>query len=69
MPSTRDPRQALKEAKQIAADHGLFVVEKQDKDRPFYLLYREMHTHNVLIGRRATPQSLRTLVCKVANFH
>lgn len=45
MTRRHSPLQQLKEAKQIAKDHGLFVVEKAERD------------------------GIRTLVCKVANFH
>lgn len=59
------PLQQFKEAKQIALDHGLFVVDKGSE----YQLYRRMATRNVFIGKRSTPAALRTLVCKVTNFH
>lgn len=70
MPSQRDPRQTLKEAKQIALDHNMFVVEKADRaGMTKYLLYRRTTPHNTLVGRRATPDALRSLVCKAANYH
>ncbi len=70
MPSQRDPRQTLKEAKQIALDHGLFVVEKADRaGMTQYLLYRCTPPNNTYVGRRATPAALRSLVCKAANYH
>lgn len=69
MRSQRDPRQIVKEAKQIALDHGLFVVEKADRGVTQYLLYRNTPPNNTYIGRRATPAALRSLVCKAANYH
>lgn len=63
------PLQQVKEAKQIARDHGCFVVEKADPKGPVFLLYRQMPGHNVFIGRRTTPAGIRTLVCKATGFH
>lgn len=41
------PLQQLKEAKQIARDHGLFVIEKPDgRGNTAYLLYREHRPGN-----------------------
>lgn len=58
------PLQKLKEAKQIARDHGCFVVEKADK----YLVYRQ-GARPIYLGTRGTPSALRTFVCKVTNFN
>lgn len=69
MTRRHSPLQQLKEAKQIARDHGLFVVEKAERDGTSYLLYREQQPTNTLIGRRSSPSGIRNLVCKVANFH
>jgi hypothetical protein len=63
------PLQQLKEAKVIARDHGLFVVEKPDRGGIRYLLYRSQTTGNEFLGVRKSPQGIRALVCKVANFH
>ncbi|THF61434.1 hypothetical protein E6C76_20350 [Pseudothauera nasutitermitis] len=64
------PLQQLKEAKQIARDHGLFVAEKKDiRGHTAYLLYRETPTRNVFVGKRSSPEGIRALVCKAANFH
>ena len=69
MPSQPDRKQALLEARQLAHQHGLFIVEKRDPHGPFYLLYRPMPTTSVLIGRRSNPQALHTLVRKAAATH
>lgn len=63
------PLQQLKEAKVIARDHGLFVVEKPERAGTRSLLYRSQTTGNVFLGRRSSPEGIRALVCKVANFH
>lgn len=65
MPAARNPLQVIKEAKQIARDHGGFVVEKPGR----FLVYRCTPTQNVLCGWRSQPADLRALVCRVFNFH
>lgn len=65
MPTPRNPIQVLKEAKQIARDHGCFVVEKAGR----YLVYRKTPGRVVYLGFRSTPETLRPFVCKVTNFH
>ena len=60
--------QQLKEAKQIALDHGCFVVEKPGTHGMRYLLYRKTHPHNTYIGQRGSPEALRALVCKATHF-
>lgn len=68
MPSTRDPRQVLKEARQIAHDHGCFVSEKHSGCSTYYLLYRRT-SPPTLIGQRSTASALRTLVRKACSTH
>jgi len=65
MPTPRNPIQVLKEAKQIARDHGCFVVEKAGR----FLVYRKTPVRNVYLGSRGTPETLRPFVCAVTNFH
>jgi len=62
------PLQQLKEAKQIARDHGCFVVEKPGARGTRYLLYRQQQPDNVYIGQRSSPEGIRELVCKATNF-
>ncbi|MDD2744185.1 MAG: hypothetical protein PHV02_18130 [Rhodocyclaceae bacterium] len=69
MPTVRNPLQVLKEAKQIARDHGCFVVEKADPKGTRYLVYRRTYDHNECVGARFSVTSLHKLVCKVTNFH
>lgn len=69
MTRPRNPLQLVKEAKRIALDHNLFVVEKPDPKGIAYLLYRKQLPANVFLGRRRSPAGIRDLVCKVANFH
>lgn len=64
MATARDPRQVLKEAKQIATDHGCLVFEKGGK----YLVYRKTDARPVYLGSRGTPSALRAFVCRVTNF-
>lgn len=65
MATARNPLQVLKEAKQIAADHGCIVSEKNGK----YLVYRKTPMRQVYLGMRGTPEALRAFVCSVTNFH
>jgi len=64
MPTQRNPIQVIKEAKQIAKDHGGFVVEKGGR----FLVYRRTHTCNVYLGSRGKPDALRSFVCNCFNF-
>lgn len=64
MATARNPIQVIKEAKQIASDHGCFVSEKGGR----FHVYRKTATRPVWLGSRGTPESLRALVCKVTNF-
>lgn len=57
--------QKFKDAKQIASDHGLLVVEKAGR----YLVYRRLALRNEFISHRSSPEALHTLVCKLTNFH
>lgn len=65
MATQRNPIQVLKEAKQIARDHGCFVVEKPGR----FLLYRCTPTRNVYVGYRSDVSALRAFVCTVTKFH
>jgi len=58
------PIQQLKEARQIALDHGCFVCEKGGK----YLVYRKTPMRPVYLGSRGTPETLRRFVCQVTHF-
>ena len=59
------PLQQLKEAKQIAQDHGCFVSERGGR----YLLYRKTTPRPTLVGHCVTPEALRRMVCRATNFH
>jgi hypothetical protein len=65
MASARNPIQLIKEAKQIAKDHGCFVAEKSGD----FLVYRKTHGGNVFVGKRRDPAQLRALVCRLTGFH
>lgn len=66
MPTPRNPIQVIKEAKQIAADHGCFVAERGGR----FHLYRRTgaHTPPAWCGSAALPASLLLLVKRVTNF-
>ncbi|MFA6310623.1 MAG: hypothetical protein WCV99_13385 [Sterolibacterium sp.] len=65
------PLQQLKEAKQIAKDHGLKVVECPVKPgKTDYVVYRELPDgRDTRLGKRASPQGLRKYVADLTNFH
>lgn len=57
------PRQQFKQAQTIATEHGMFVVDKGDR----FLLYRKSADRPVFLGKRTSPDALRTLVTRCAN--
>lgn len=65
MATTRNPIRVIKEAKQIAKDHGCVVSERGGK----FIVYRLTPDRPVYLGSRSTPTALRAYVCKVTNFH
>lgn len=64
MATARNPIQLIKEAKQIAKDHGCFVAEKAGE----FFVYRKTHSCNVFVGKRRDPAQLRALVCRLTGF-
>jgi hypothetical protein len=64
MATARNPIQVIKEAKQIAQDHGCFVAEKGGE----FLVYRKTFDRNVFVGKCKAPERLRSLVCRVTGF-
>lgn len=65
----RDPRQLVKEAKQIARDHGMRVAECQTKTGTNYVLYRSLpHQGDIRLGKRSTPDGIRRFVADAAGF-
>lgn len=65
------PAQKLIEARQIARDHGLVLIEKSiEPGKTSYIVYRKLPTGRLaLIGKRSTPEATRAYVAKIANFH
>lgn len=61
---THTPQQQFKEAKQIASDHNMFVVDKGDT----FFLYRKASPKPAFLGKRSSAEGIRTLVCRCANF-
>lgn len=63
----------LLHAKQIARDHGYFVVaipfrDKNGDPKTKFLLYREADPRNVYVGKRQTIAALHSFVKKVTGF-
>lgn len=65
------PLQQLKEARQIAKDHGLVVVDiKAAPGKTEHVVYRlTPNGQRVRLGKRATAEGLRNYVAKLAGFH
>lgn len=61
MARQHNPLQQWKEAKQIASDYNMFIVEKGGQ----YLLYRKT-PRPVLIGKRGSVEGIRSMVEKCA---
>lgn len=56
------PIRAIKEAKLMAKDFGMFVVEKPGR----FLLYRQGKTRNIFLGFRSDVAEFRRLVERCA---
>ena len=52
--ASHSPLQQFKEARQIASDHNMFVVDKGDE----FLLYRRTPTRPAFLGKRSSAQAL-----------
>lgn len=61
---THSPQQQFREARQIAADHNMFVVDKGDH----YQLYRKTPVRPVYLGKRSDAAAFRSFVSRCANF-
>ncbi len=55
-------------AKQIAKDHGYFVVSHGTISSPIFLLYREASPRNVFVAKRSSVDGLLTLVKTTTGF-
>lgn len=64
MATERNPRQVLKEARQIAADHQCIVSEKNGR----FAVYRKTPTGVAWCGSRKDVNALNQLVRKVTGF-
>lgn len=69
------PLELIRQAKQIARDHGYYVVERGPWDKREYILYREQRGFDpyatgrgVRVGKRTTAEGLYSLVCKTTGF-
>ena len=61
MAREHNPLQQWKEARQIASDYNMFIVEKDGE----YMLYRKA-PRTVYIGKRGSVEGIRTMVEKCA---
>lgn len=68
MARQHSPLQQLKEARQIALDHGLVVVDGKAGQKTTYKVYRKLPERVTYIGRRSDPAALRAFVCACAGF-
>lgn len=64
MTRVHTPAQQFKEARQIAADHGLFIVEKSGR----FSVYRKTPARPVYLGLRTDAADLRAFVARCAGF-
>ena len=62
MTRVHSPAQQYKEARQIAADYGMYIVDKGGR----YTVYRKTPSRPVYLGQRSDAASLRTFVCRCA---
>lgn len=64
------PAQQLKEARQIARDHALLLVEKPiEPGKTSYIVYRPLSDgRKTFLGKRGTPAGIRAYVSKLAGF-
>lgn len=60
----RNPLQIVREARQIAADYGLLVVEKG----PVFHVFRKMPTCNVHICHTSSASGLDRAVRRITGF-
>lgn len=63
--------QQLIEARQIAKDHGLLVIDcPVEPGKTDYVVYRRLPDgRKSSLGKRGTPEGVRAYVAKLANFH
>ena len=67
------PMQQIKEAKQIALDYGLYVVEvpvRNPEPATDYVVYRRLPGgRSARLGKRSSPAGLHKFVRDVTGFH
>ena len=64
----RNPIQVLREARVIASEHGMHVIEQRTHRGAQYALYRGLPELDNLVGVSATECGIRDLVCDCTGF-
>lgn len=64
------PAQQLTEARQIARDHRLLLIEKPvEPGKTSYIVYRPLpNGRKTFLGKRGTPEGIRAYVARLTNF-
>lgn len=65
MCTRHSPVQQVRQAKQLAEDNGMFVLEKTG----MYQVFRKSPTGAVYLGRRASPSGLFYMVNRLVTVH
>ena len=64
MTVTHSPAEMVRQAKQIATDHGCFVSERDGR----YRVFRKTGTNPAWCGSAVKPAALLSLVKRITNF-
>jgi hypothetical protein len=67
MAKQHSPLQQLQEARQIALDNDLLLIEKVfGLGKADYILYRKHPCGNIRLGKRSSPEGIRRFVGAIA---
>lgn len=67
--STPPPDDPLRQARALARQHGMFVLERTDGPRTVLLLYRQQPAANILIATSRTPENFLRMVKRATRPH